>query len=63
MSDQETKRRGRPTVNGSARQTRLAARAARVANGESVKRGRPKGSKSKAQAPAVTTPEYVVAAE
>lgn len=61
MSNQETKRRGRPVVNGSARQNKLAARAARTANGEPVKRGRPKGSKT--QAPAVTTPEYVVAAE
>jgi hypothetical protein len=39
----------------------LAARAARVANGEAVKRGRPKGSKT--QAPAVTTPEYVETVE
>ena len=61
MSNTETKRRGRPTVNGSARQTKLAARAARVANGEAVKRGCPKGSKT--QAPAVTTPEYVETVE
>jgi len=61
MSNQETKRRGRPVVNGSARQTRLAARAARTANGEPVKRGRPKGSKT--QAPVVTDAEYAVTAE
>jgi hypothetical protein len=60
MSNSE-KRRGRPVVTGSNRQTKLAARAARVANGEAVKRGRPKGSKT--QAPAVTTPEYVETAE
>ena len=33
--------KGRPTVEGSARQARLAARAARVAAGGEVKRGRP----------------------
>jgi hypothetical protein len=33
--------KGRPTVAGSARQTRLAARAARVAAGGTVQRGRP----------------------
>lgn len=33
--------KGRPTVAGSARQTRLAAREARVAAGGSVQRGRP----------------------
>ena len=33
--------KGRPTVEGSARQARLTARAARVAAGGEVKRGRP----------------------
>lgn len=33
--------KGRPTVEGSARQARLAARAVRVAAGGEVKRGRP----------------------
>ena len=33
--------KGRPTVEGSARQARLAARAARVAAGGKVQRGRP----------------------
>ncbi len=33
--------KGRPTVAGSARQAKLAARAARVAAGGTVKRGRP----------------------
>jgi len=38
----ETKQKGRPVVEGSARQARLAARAARAAqNGGTVKRGRP----------------------
>jgi len=37
-----TKQKGRPVVEGSARQARLAARAARAAqNGGTVKRGRP----------------------
>lgn len=36
-----TRSKGRPTVEGSARQARLAARAARVAAGGEVKRGRP----------------------
>ena len=41
-------KKGRPVVEGSARQARLAARAARVAaNGGTVKRGRP--SKPKAE--------------
>ena len=35
------KSKGRPTVEGSARQARLAARAARVAAGGTVQRGRP----------------------
>jgi len=39
-------KRGRPTVEGSARQARLAARAARAAsNGGVVKRGRPSTKK------------------
>ena len=33
--------KGRPTVEGSARQARLAARAARIAAGGTVQRGRP----------------------
>ena len=38
----ETKQKGRPVVEGSARQARLAARAARAAqNGGIVRRGRP----------------------
>lgn len=38
----KTGKRGRPTVNGSARQARLAARAERAAQGYAIKRGRPK---------------------
>ena len=43
-------KRGRPTVEGSARQSRLAARAARVAAGGEVKRGRPANGSSARQA-------------
>jgi len=46
----ETVKRGRPTVEGSARQARLAARAARVAAGGEVKRGRPASANSARQA-------------
>jgi hypothetical protein len=42
--------KGRPTVAGSARQARLAARATRVANGGEVKRGRPTVETSARQA-------------
>lgn len=38
----KTGKRGRPTVQGSARQARLAARAERAAQGYAIKRGRPK---------------------
>ena len=50
----ETKsvKRGRPTVEGSARQIREAAKAAKIANGETIKRGRPKGSIGKPKAEA-----------
>ena len=42
--------KGRPTVEGSARQARLAAREARVAAGGEVKRGRPAVQTSARQA-------------
>jgi hypothetical protein len=45
----ESKRRGRPVVEGSARQAREAAKAAKIAAGVEIKRGRPKGSSSKGQ--------------
>jgi len=46
MNPETTKRKGRPVVEGSARQARLAARAERAAqNGGVVKRGRPAKAK------------------
>ena len=45
----ESKRRGRPVVNGSSRQARLEARAARVAAGGSVSKGRPSNPNSARQ--------------
>jgi len=43
----ETKRKGRPTVEGSKRQAMLAARAERIANGGEIKKGRPASTTSK----------------
>ena len=43
-------KRGRPVVGTSARQAKLAARAARVAAGGSIERGRPSNPESKRQA-------------
>ena len=50
----ETKsvKRGRPVVATSKRQEREAAKAAKIANGETIKRGRPKGSIGKPKAEA-----------
>lgn len=45
-----TAQRGRPVVNNSARQAKLAAREARVAAGGSIERGRPSNPTSKRQA-------------
>lgn len=45
----ESKRKGRPTVEGSKRQQVLAARAERIANGDQIKRGRPSSTTSKRQ--------------
>jgi len=42
-------KRGRPVVNNSARQAKLAAREARIAAGGSVERGRPANPTSKRQ--------------
>ena len=50
MSTETTGKRGRPVINNSARQAKLAARAARVAAGGSVERGRPANPNSKRQA-------------
>jgi hypothetical protein len=49
MSNTTTKSKGRPTVEGSARQARLTARAARVAAGGEVKKGRPSNPDSARQ--------------
>ena len=49
-NENKSSKRGRPTVEGSARQARLAARAARVAAGGEVKRGRPANQSSARQA-------------
>ena len=43
-------KRGRPVVNNSARQAKLAAREARVAAGGTIERGRPSNPTSKRQA-------------
>jgi len=50
MLKEKSTKRGRPTVTGSARQSRLEARAARVAAGGEVKRGRPASTGSARQA-------------
>ena len=49
-NENKSSKRGRPTVENSARQARLAARAARVAAGGEVKRGRPANTSSARQA-------------
>jgi hypothetical protein len=46
----ETKRRGRPVVENSTRQAKLAARVARVEAGGSISKGRPANPDSKRQA-------------
>lgn len=46
MENSEKRSKGRPVVEGSKRQAVLAARAARVAVGGTVKRGRPAGTKN-----------------
>lgn len=51
MSNTEkSAKRGRPTIEGSARQAKLAARQVKMANGESISRGRPSNPTSKRQA-------------
>jgi hypothetical protein len=49
-TENKTSKRGRPVVSTSARQAKLAARAARVAAGGSIERGRPANPNSKRQA-------------
>ena len=48
-NENKSGKRGRPTIEGSARQARLTARAARVAAGGEVKRGRPTNPNSARQ--------------
>mgnify|MGYP003341843374 FL=1 len=51
MSNTEkSAKRGRPVIEGSARQAKLANRATKLANGESISRGRPSNPTSKRQA-------------
>ena len=51
MSNTEkSAKRGRPTIEGSARQAKLAKQAAIVASGGSISRGRPSNPESKRQA-------------
>jgi len=49
-TSESSAKRGRPVVNTSARQAKLAAREARVAAGGTVERGRPANPNSKRQA-------------
>lgn len=46
----ETAKRGRPVIEGSARQAKLAAKAEKLAKGETISRGRPSNPTSKRQA-------------
>ena len=51
MSNTEkSAKRGRPVIEGSARQAKLANRQAKLANGETISRGRPSNPQSKRQA-------------
>ena len=54
-------KRGRPEVEGSARQARMQARAAKLAAGLSIKPGRPKIVKPEVVVAEVVVPEVVVA--
>ena len=49
-TENKTTKRGRPVVENSARQAKLAARAERIENGGSVGRGRPSNPNSARQA-------------
>ena len=51
MSNTEkSAKRGRPVIEGSARQAKLANRATKLANGKTISRGRPSNPTSKRQA-------------
>jgi hypothetical protein len=62
-NENKSVKRGRPAVEGSARQARLAARAARVAAGGEVKRGRPANTSSARQAKLAVKAAKVAAGE
>ena len=62
-NENKSVKRGRPTVEGSVRQSRLAARAARVAAGGEVKRGRPANGSSARQAKLAAKAAKVAAGE
>lgn len=62
-NENKSVKRGRPTVEGSARQSRLAARAARVAAGGEVKRGRPANGSSARQAKLAVKAAKIAAGE
>ena len=62
-NENKSVKRGRPTVEGSARQSRLAARAARVAAGGEVKRGRPANGNSARQAKLAAKAAKIAAGE
>ena len=49
-TENKTSKRGRPSVEGSARQAKLAKQAAKIAAGGSISRGRPANPESKRQA-------------
>jgi len=46
---EKSAKRGRPVIEGSARQSKLANRATKLANGETISRGRPSNPTSKRQ--------------
>jgi hypothetical protein len=62
-NENKSVKRGRPTVEGSARQSRLSARAARVAAGGEVKRGRPANGSSARQAKLAVKAAKIAAGE
>ena len=62
-NENKSVKRGRPTVEGSARQARLSARAARVAAGGEVKRGRPANGNSARQAKLAAKAAKIAAGE
>ena len=62
-NENKSTKRGRPSVEGSARQARLVARAARVAAGGEVKRGRPANTSSARQAKLAVKAAKIAAGE